>query len=194
LDPSQPTITVKGFTLSPELFSRGYMEGMSPCTCSSTCCGGGVYVDLTERERILGQRERIKKYMDETQSTDEANWFDHDVEDDPDFPSGKCVGTQVINDKCAFLDRQGRCSIQVAATAEGLHRWAWKPLYCILFPIEISDRVISFDDMLQDQQPCCSVRNEFDVPLFEACRDELVHLLGEDGFSEIRNQYRALAK
>jgi hypothetical protein len=132
--------------------------------------------------------------MDETQSTDEANWFDHDVEDDPDFPSGKCVGTQVINDKCAFLDRQGRCSIQVAATAEGLHRWAWKPLYCILFPIEISDRVISFDDMLQDQQPCCSVRNEFDVPLFEACRDELVHLLGEDGFSEIRNQYRALAK
>jgi hypothetical protein len=30
--------------------------------------------------------------------------------------------------------------------------------------------------MLQDEQSCCTVQNEFDVPLFHTCRGELMYL------------------
>jgi Fe-S-cluster containining protein len=184
-----PTLRVKGLAVAEDLFATGYAEGGGPCTCSSTCCSGGVYADVTERDAILGHADMIARYMDETQPRDPAQWFDTDEEDDPDFASGRCVGTQVHNDKCVFLDKYGRCSIQRATTEEGKGRWALKPLYCILYPIEISDGVVSFDPMLQDEQPCCTVSGEFQVPVFRACRDELTHLLGADGYEELERHY-----
>ncbi len=179
-------LIVKGFRISDELFTTGYGKGVTPCNCSSVCCGDGVWADLGERERILASRDLVKRHMDETQTTDHERWFDDEVDEDADFPSGKSVGTSVINGKCAFLDGHGRCSLQVAAAAEGLDRWALKPLFCVLFPICVIDGEVVFDDHLQAEQECCTVQREFDVPLFEACRDELVYLLGEDGFAAIR--------
>jgi hypothetical protein len=66
-----------------------------------------------------------------------------------------------------------------------------KPLFCILFPIEITEKVVSFDDMLQDEQSCCSVTAPFDTPLFEGCKEELVHLVGEDGYRAMEDHYSA---
>jgi hypothetical protein len=150
-----------------------------------------VYADVREKENILDHKDMIRKYMDETQSPDEALWFEDRESEDTDFPSGRCIGTREINDKCAFLDRGGRCTLQIAATEEGMHKWALKPLFCILYPIEISNNVVSFDDMLQDEQHCCSISSDFQVPLFEACKDELVHLLGETGFTSLQGYYDA---
>lgn len=188
---NEQLLEVKGFSISPELFSKGYAPGAGPCTCTSVCCSGGVYADVTEREKILSYKEMIKKYMDETQITDESQWFDDHEFDDADFPSGRAVGTTVHNNKCVFLDTMGRCSIQLATTTEGMGRWSIKPLFCILFPVEITNKVIGFDDLLQDDATCCSVSTKFDVPLFEACKDELVHLLGEDGFRAMQEYYNA---
>lgn len=184
-----PQFVVKGLTVDPGLFTRGYPRGGGPCTCSATCCQGGVYADLQERDRILAGSTMILPCMDDTQPHDVRNWFEKEEYDDPDFPSGRCVGTTIVNDKCAFLDRHGRCSIQVATTREGLGGWALKPLYCILYPIEISDGVVNFDPMLQDERSCCTVGTEFDVPLFEACADELEHILGPEGLQAIRDHY-----
>jgi hypothetical protein len=132
----------------------------------------------------------IRKYMDETQSTDDAEWFEAREFEDADFPSGRCVGTREIANKCTFLDKAGRCTLQVAAMKEGMHKWALKPLFCILYPIEISNHLVGFDDLLQDDQPCCSVSSDFDVPLFEACKEELLHLVGEAGFARMQEYYR----
>jgi hypothetical protein len=187
-------LRINEFTISDELFSKGYPRGGGPCNCTSWCCEGGVYADLKERDRILEHKEMIKKYMDETQSPDERDWFDDEELDDEDFPSGRCQGTGEINKKCAFLDKNGRCSIQVAATEEGMNRWALKPLYCILFPIEVSDHIIAFDEMLQDDQPCCTIQEEFDVPLFRACKEELVRLVGEGGYMRMEEHYEKLQK
>ncbi len=178
------------YTISPELFDKGYRGGRGPCTCTSECCKHGVYADVRERDRILASKEIIRTYMDETQTTDDAGWFEEGEFDDPDFPSGRCVSTQVVNGRCAFLDKLGRCSLQVVATSEGMHRWALKPLFCILFPLEISNNVIGFDDLLDQEQECCSITNEYDVPVFEACRDELVHILGDEGFRQLRTCYQ----
>lgn len=185
-------VTVKGLTFSPELFRKGFAEGHGPCRCSSTCCMSGVFLDLGDRDRILAHAPEIARQMDETQDRTPAHWFDGEERADSDFPSGRCVGTSVINEKCAFLDHFGRCSIQVAAVASGLDRWAWKPHYCILFPIEVSDGVVGFDDMLQEDESCCTVSRSFDVPLFRACREEIVHLIGEDGFEELERQYTTM--
>lgn len=186
--------TVKGYSFAPELFTQGYPEQGGPCRCTSDCCSSGVYVDVKERDNILDQKAAIKLQMDETQSTDDTLWFEHEVSEDADFASGRCVGTSVINDKCAFLNARGYCSVQLAAVAEGLDRWAWKPLYCILYPIEISNRVVGFDPMLQNEKPCCTIHNRFEVPLFRACKDELVFILGEDGYLSLEEHYQGLAK
>jgi hypothetical protein len=186
--------SVKGYTFAPELFNQGFAEGHGPCRCSSHCCAGGVYVDIKERDLVLSKKEKVKAQMDETQTTDDSLWFETNVEDDTDFASGKCVGTTVVNDKCVFLNARGHCAIQLAAVADGLDRWAWKPLFCILFPVEITDKVIGFDPMLQDEKPCCTIKEQFHVPLFRACKAELEHLLGTDGYAEAEAHYEGLAK
>jgi hypothetical protein len=187
-------VQVGSLTFDGELFQSGYPSGQSPCSCASQCCSGGVYADLSERDLILTHQAEIARQMDETQTRDVSAWFEPEVNDDPDFPSGQSVGTEVFGDKCVFLDRMGRCAIQLAAVAAGLDRWAWKPMYCVLYPIEISEGVVGFNPMLQGEQNCCSVKPEFEVPLFRACRAEIVHLIGEDGFAALEEHYQSLEK
>ena len=188
------SLKVQQYTMSGELFTKGFPAGGGPCTCSAVCCEGGVFVDLRERDAVMAHKNLVAAAMDDTQNRDPAAWFAHDEHDDPDYPSGSCVGTQVINDKCAFLDRDGRCVLQVAASRAGMNKWAFKPLFCVLYPIEISGSIVRFDEMLQDDQTCCSVSPTFDIPLYEACREELAHLVGEDGFAEMRNYFASLQK
>jgi hypothetical protein len=187
-------LSVGPLSISNDLFQTGYPEGHSPCSCVTRCCKGGVYADIKERDRILEHKEAIAAQMDETQNRDVNGWFDPDEVDDDDFPSKRCIGTQVFNDKCVMLDKYGRCAIQLAAVQAGLHRWAWKPMYCILFPIEITDGVVGFDPMLQGEQPCCSTSTAFEVPLFRACKAELEHLLGTEGYQTLERHYEDLKK
>ncbi|HUI63413.1 MAG TPA: DUF3109 family protein [Bacteroidota bacterium] len=186
------SLQVEGYTISGELFTKGYPAGGGPCQCSSACCEGGVFVDLRERDAILAHRESISAQMDETQNRDPATWFEKEELEDSDFPSGSCIGTRIINDKCTFLDGSGRCTLQRTAIARGMHKWALKPIFCVLYPIEIASGVVSFDEMLQNDQACCTVSNAFELPLFEACREELVHLVGEEGFAAMQNYYATL--
>jgi len=185
-----PFLVLDGKTISPTLFTRGYCGEGGPCTCSAACCEGGVYADLQERDAILSHAALIRRHMDETQEGDERKWFESEEYDDPDFNSGRCVGTAVIGGKCAFLDGKGRCSIQVASTAEGLGRWALKPLYCVLYPLEISNAVVDYDPMLHGAHSCCTIGTPFDVPLFEACRAELEHLFTREGVQAMQDHFQ----
>lgn len=189
---NRPAFTIRGYTFSKELFEKGFPADGGPCKCSSVCCEDGVYADIADRERILSHKEMIKRYMDDTQTRDEAHWFEQREREDNDFPSRRCVGTEAFSGKCVFLDLFGRCTLQVAAVAEGMHKWALKPFFCVLYPIEVTKMVVSFDDMLQDEQSCCSIGHVFEMPLFEGCREELTYLLGPDGFREMEEHYAAM--
>lgn len=188
----RPVLTIKGYIFSHELFEKGFPVGGGPCKCSSVCCSDGVYADVADRERILSHREMIKKHMDDTQIRDEARWFEKREIMDGDFPSGQCVGTEAHDGKCVFLDGFGRCTLQVAAVAEGMHKWALKPFFCVLYPVEVTNKVVSFDDMLQGEQSCCSIGHEFEMPLFEGCKDELIYLVGSEGYRKMEDHYAAL--
>jgi hypothetical protein len=186
------SLKIDRYTMSGELFAKGFRGTSGPCSCSSACCEGGVYIDVRERDVITAHRSLIARHMDQTQTTDPSQWFEAEVAEDQDFPSGQCVGTNVINDKCAFLDGAGRCCLQKAAVAEGMHKWAIKPFFCVLYPIEISGDIVSFDEMLQDEETCCTIGTSFDVPLFQACREELVHVVGEEGYALMEQHYASL--
>ena len=94
-----------------------------------------VYLlDYKEYQTILSIKDKIIENMDETQSTDVSKWFEP-PEKDEDFESGIAVGTEVINGKCTFLDKNGLCTLQKIAMQEGEYKWKYKPLYCILFPL-----------------------------------------------------------
>ncbi len=186
-------LKVKQYQISNDFFEKGFAAGDGPCNCATECCHGGVWADVKEHATIMAKKELVKRQMDETQTTDESKWFEPEPVDDRDFPSGKAIGTEVFNDKCVFLDKFGRCSIQLAAIADGKHKWVWKPMYCILFPVEISDNVIGFDPMMQGEHACCSISDSFETPLYAACKEELTQLLGEDGFTTLEEHYASLS-
>ena len=83
--------------------------------------------------------------MDETQSKNIDEWFE-EPEEDEDFESGVAVGTEIINGKCTFLDKNGLCTLQKLAMIEGEHKWKYKPIYCVLFPLTIFEGALTIDD------------------------------------------------
>ena len=179
-------ITVGKYQIDPILFNRGFPAGCGPHACESSCCRAGVYVDVKERENILLHKETVQKYMDGSQTTDIEEWFDDEIELDSDFPSGRAVGTNVFNDKCVFLDSQGKCTLQVMAVGEGLNRWAIKPFFCIAFPITIENGRVTFDDFQQGQARCCSIGGNKEVPVIDSCKEELEFVLGDDGYRRLK--------
>ena len=173
------------YEIDPVLFEKGFPKGCGPLACESTCCSVGVFADLKEKELILSHKDAVKKYMDETQTTDDSRWFDNEVVGDSDYPSGKAVGTEVFNDKCVFLNKSGMCSLQSAGAGEGMGRWALKPFYCIAFPITVEEGVLTFDDFQQGKTQCCSSIDTKETTLVESCKDELELILGHDGYDKL---------
>ena len=186
---STPALRIGPYLVSPDVFTRGYQQGTGPWTCTSQCCGGGAYVDVKEREVVLAHAALIKPHLDETQTLDETRWFEAETRKDHDYPSGECVGTTVQDGKCVMQDKRGYCSIQVAAAEAGRTKWAIKPLYCVLYPLEVIDNVIRYDKRFHGLRPCCTAETTFEIPLFEACHEEVVHLVGEAGLTAMREHY-----
>ena len=174
---------INGILVDPVIFTYKFV-----CNCAGECCHYGVYTDYKEYQSILSLQDRVKELMDDTQTKDVSKWFEPPEEDD-DFDSGIAVGTEIINSKCTFLDKDGLCSLQKLALKEGEHKWKYKPLYCILFPLTIYDGVLTVDTDHIDRLPYCNVDPNTKLTMFEACEEELRHLFGQDGFKELE-KYR----
>ena len=177
--------TIGKYKIDEILFEQKFTNGCSPLSCDTTCCKSGVYLDPTDMEKVLAHSSEIKKYMDETQNQDLSVWFDLVKTVDIDYPSGFCYSTNVVNDKCAFLRKDGKCSIQVYGTESKLGAWSLKPFYCIAFPISVDDGFLTFDDYRQGEAKCCSVYKENGTSIVKACKDELIFVLGEEDYKKL---------
>jgi hypothetical protein len=173
------------YEIDPILFTKGFASGRGPYQCESKCCSSGVWTDVGEQLVIMSYKDSIKKYMDETQTTDDTLWFDPEMIDDADFVSGKAIGTQTHNNKCVFLMKDGRCSVQMFSKEELGDAWKIKPFYCIAFPICVSDGVLTFDDYQQGCAQCCSIVDNAEISMVESCKAELVYVLGADGYETL---------
>jgi len=183
-------VEIAGSKFELKILTEGFKDPMGPNACTSKCCRHGVYLDPTERDRILTHANIVEKYFDETQTKDRGRWFDNSEEEDSDFPSGKCVSTEVYNDKCVFLDKDGRCVLQVAEKEEGMQRFSLKPYYCVLFPIVMVDGIFRYDDFCSGESACCTSSRESAEKMVEVCSIELRHALGASKYDEVLSYYR----
>ncbi len=176
-------------SVDPILFEKTFSVGCSVGNCSAECCRYGVLIDPTEKENILAHESIIQRYMDPHQEKDPAKWFDDwEEEEDPDFPSGKCTGTQMREYGCVFLNRAGQCVLQKAAMEEGLPKFALKPFFCIAYPITIERGTLTLEKSdFTDQTQCCARVKEGDQTAIEVCADELAFVLGDEGFAKLKS-------
>ncbi len=168
------------------IFDSRFASGCSMGNCNADCCRGGVWVDIAERDRILADAVRIQRHMDPEQEHNPSLWFEKEETSDPDVPSGTATGTQVINEGCVFLQKNGRCVLQVAATAEGLDRFTYKPFFCVAYPVAVEDQELIVDDVEIAHRPqCCTAAPDGPLSIFDICREELLFVLGKEGFEEL---------
>lgn len=172
---------INGIKIDPNIFTFKF-----GCRCNGECCNYGVYTDLKEHENILAIKDKIIPLMDETQSKNISDWFEPAEEDD-DLESGVAVGTEIVNEKCAFLDKNGLCVLQRLALEEGEHKWKYKPIYCVLFPLTIFQNTLTIDDEHIDRLSYCNKFPISDSSIFDACKEELEFFFGKEGFEELLN-------
>jgi len=177
------TKKINGLYIDPAIFTFKFS-----CNCPGECCHYGVYIDYKEYEHILAIKDKVIALMDETQCKDPDEWFEPE-EKDEDFESGIAVGTEVINGKCTFLDKNGLCTLQRLAIEEGEFHWKYKPIYCVLFPLTTYEGALTLDDEHIERLQHCNIDPNNSLTMFEACRAELKHFLGEEGFAELE-EYR----
>jgi len=173
------TKEINGLKIDPQIFTFSFS-----CNCSGECCYYGVYTDLKEHKMIMSLKDKIIPMFDETQVKDTEKWFEA-PEEDEDFESGVAVGTEVINGKCTFLDKDGLCTLQKLANLEGEYKWKYKPLYCILFPLTIYENALTIDDEHIDRLKTCNHHPSSERTIYDSCKEELKHFFGEEGFREL---------
>jgi Fe-S-cluster containining protein len=175
---SKFTKEINGIKIDPAIFTFNFS-----CRCGGECCNYGVYTDYKEYESILAIKDKIIPMLDESQPKDINLWFEA-PEKDEDFESGMAVGTELYNGKCVFLDKNGLCTLQKLANSEGEHKWKYKPIYCILFPLTIYEGALTIDDDHINRLRTCN-KNKPGTTIFEACTEELIRFLGEKGYAEL---------
>jgi len=174
---------INGVYIDPQIFTFNFS-----CSCSGECCNYGVFTDLNEYKHIMSIKDKIIPLMDETQSKNPEEWFE-EPEEDEDFDSGVAVGTQIINDKCTFLDKNGLCTLQKLAMMEGEHKWKYKPIYCVLFPFTVYEGALTIDDEHIDRLETCNAHPLKNQSIFDYGHEELKHFLGDEGFKKLE-EYR----
>jgi hypothetical protein len=177
--------------VDPDILTHRFTPNSSMCHCNGKCCSEGVLLDVNEKERILAHADLIKKYLEPGQEQDPSKWFDNAVEDDKDFPSGKCDGTAVHGKGCVFLCSKGLCALQKTAMAEGMNKFALKPFYCVAFPITVDEHVLTtYEPEFTNRQQCCSIVPQGPLTVLDVCREEFEYILGSEGLKEIEELYQ----
>ncbi len=162
--------------IDPLVFRAKFPHRCALDRCKSRCCKGGVWADSLEREVILQNADRFLPYL-RAEARDPALWFGEKSKD-PDCPSGVAVETNVVGDSCVFFHPAHGCSLQKAAIDLGRHEWEWKPRFCIMFPLVVSEGVITVDEDM-DEVWCMEKENRTH-PLLASVEKEVNHLFPEN--------------
>jgi len=183
-------------TLSPRLLRS---EPLRRCTlddCHGACCIYGVWVDTHEAETILANAALIIPHMPPG-AADPATWFDDRKDVDKFSVSGEVVHSRVVPDEsqysgsaCIFLRQDYKCALQVAADANGLRPWHFKPFYCILHPLDLDENgqiTLEEDNILLTEKASCLRLSEHSSTLLETFEPELRYLMGDQAYCEAKS-------
>jgi len=192
---NHPLAHIPGLKVDAAILDVRFGANCSMMQCKGTCCHGGVWADIAERNNILNHIDIVHKYMDPDMEKDQSMWFDSETALDSDFASGFAVGTSVREDRCVFLTRGGLCVLQKADMGENDPALKLKPFYCKTFPVAIQNGVVIYDDYMKDTQPqCCSPNKDGELDIFDVCTEELELVLGKEGLEELKQAAETLAR
>lgn len=187
------SLTINGKRVSRRLLESRPVQHCQLADCQAYCCSGGVWIDVGQAAEIIAQAERIKPHLPEDRR-DELHWFDGYVDRDEDYPTGYGMGTRTVPDSthpagktCVFLRPDRKCGLQAAAMAVGLHPWTWKPFYCCLHPITMTDGHVDLDDdneVYVEGGSCQRPAGE-SIPLYVLFKDEMTLVLGASGYEAL---------
>ncbi len=173
-----------------KLLEAKFATSCSMAHCRGDCCRYGVWVDVRHRDLILEHKDLILRHLEPQQEHDPDRWFEKYEIEEPDFPSGRAVGTQERDTGCVFLDSHGRCVLQSAATAEGMDKFSLKPFFCVTYPVTIEDHILTIDDEeFPGNTQCCSAATNGVKTVLDVCDQELEFALGKRGFEEFKELF-----
>ncbi len=162
--------------IDPHVFDAKFPHRCDLARCKSRCCRHGVWADVEEKEVILRNADRFLPYL-RPEARDPSSWFGETAEDS-DCPSGVAVETNVAGDACVFFHPAHGCALQKAASALGRHEWEWKPRFCIMFPLVVSEGVLTVDEDMEEVW-CLEEKNRTH-PILDAVGKEVDHLFPEE--------------
>jgi Fe-S-cluster containining protein len=148
----------------------------APRPLLEACCQYGADVDLQERDAIMAHADQIGALL--TAGARAAPWFTTEVQEDPDYPSGRHVRTATFGGGCVFLshDRRG-CAIHRAALEGGWDFHRVKPHICRLFPLSYEDDTFCLSDDFVDYD-CADHPGAPSV--YRVARDTIAAVFGAD--------------
>jgi len=180
--------------ISPRMLKS---EPVRRCTlgeCHAACCLYGVWIDRLEAQEIRANAHLIAPHM-EPENRDPGDWFDGREEADENAISGSTVHSTVLPDRlhyggtaCIFLRNDHLCALQVAAEANKMHPWRFKPFYCILHPLDLDEQGrITLDEtgLLLDEPGSCLRPADQPITLVQTFAPELRYLLGEKAYQRL---------
>lgn len=177
--------------VNPRMYESEPLKRCCLEECTGACCVFGVWIDPREVQDIIANAALILPFMPETARIP-GEWFVPVEDNDIHSPSGKVLHTAVENapwhhgnTACIFCLTDGKCALQVAATANGLHPWRFKPYYCILHPLDQDEQgrfTVDTVDALLAEKGSCLRASEETTPLIEIFAPELEYLLGEKAY------------
>lgn len=183
---------INGFKIHPELLEEVYAERCVLHECRGACCTGGAWLDVEQLKAIVPYVEAVKANLSEDRRDPNA-WFSAPTVDE-DSPEGVIIGTNVIDDPgrpgetcCVFLRPDRLCALQVTSQQIGIEYPGLKPLFCALYPLQVHDSEIVVDHETAHNfgnaacQRACAVRQ----PLYRVFKEEVVLILGEEGYQEL---------
>jgi Fe-S-cluster containining protein len=165
-------------SIDENMFSGRYFNRcMDNTSCHDGCCSYGCPVDIAEAAKILSYKDELEQKL----GIPAADWFEHDIEQRTEFPSGKIVKTRIIGNKCVFHDNGARgCHLHRLALDKGLDPHLLKPMVCFLFPLTWDSSYLHVSEFL-DELPC----KGSGMPIFEAQSSELLTYMGNDFYKEM---------
>ena len=164
--------------------------------CGGGCCGGGIWVDVLQVQRILAHTDAIAALL-APERRDPDDWFSDEVMDHADFPSGVGTATAVGprpdgsgRQGCMFLLDDNCCALQRVSEANDLGWPGLKPVDCATFPILRYEGAVIWDrrtaEAIPGEADCKRPASELGPPLFQVFVAEAELAIGKRGVARLQ--------
>jgi Fe-S-cluster containining protein len=167
-------------SIDTRLFTETFFSACLACDfCHDSCCQHGATVEVPLREALLARKDDLEPLVGRPAS----EWFDGKFHEDYEYPGGRYTRTRVFDNRCVFLNRNGRgCLLHRYALENDLPVHELKPLACSLFPVWWMHGVLVVPTEIEEGDLVCLGEGE---TLYRSARTHLLEDYGLEMVAEL---------